>query len=268
MLKRKKPAGPSSGVLMKAAMDYGRLGWSVVPIDPLRKRPVIPWEVYRHRHPETKEIGDWFTTWPNANLAVVTGVVSDLLVLDLNPARGGERARIRLEQQHGPLPETVEARSGSGGVHLYFRHPGGVLQGRIAVAPGIDLHGDGDFVVAPPSLHASGKSYRWVRSPDVFYLEPLPAWLLSPGIGAERPSDLIGRLQNLSHTGVGIGGRGKAIDSLARHLLGQGVDPKVALELLLCWNAIRCQPPLAPDRVIRNIESMGDRTGNPADGSS
>ena len=152
---------------MKAALDYGRLGWSVIPIEPSGKRPLVRWQVYQHRHPDATEVADWFRRWPDANIAIVTGVVSGVVVLDLDPRHGADASLQELEHKHGSIAETVEAWTGGGGRHLYFAHPGEMLHNRVGLAPGIDLRGDGGYVVAPPSVHASGASYRWECSPDV-----------------------------------------------------------------------------------------------------
>jgi hypothetical protein len=263
---RKRPTGPSSGVLIKAALDYGRLGWSVVPVEPRDKRSPIRWQIYQRRRPETTEIGDWFTRWPTANLAIVTGVVSALVVLDLDPRQDGEASRARLEREHGPLPETVEARTGGGGRHLYFRHPGEMVQDRVGLAPGIDLRGDGGYVVAPPSVHASGESYRWTRSPEVFHLEPLPAWLSSASPIAQKGSpNPLEQWPRLTQDGVAEGDRSDAVASLARHLLGNGIEPKVVLELMLCWSRVRCRPPLEIEAIAHTVERIAHRHGEGTD---
>jgi hypothetical protein len=63
---------------------------------------------------------------------------------------------------HGPLPETPVVLTGGGGKHYYFRHPGGYIKSvAAALGPGLDIKGEGGFVVAPPSLHASGRRYEW-----------------------------------------------------------------------------------------------------------
>lgn len=248
---RKKSKGPSSGVLIKAAMDYGRLGWSVVPLQPNNNEPLVRWQVYQHRRPATTEIGDWFTRWPDANLAVVTGVVSALVVLDLNPRQDGEASLARLARENGPVPETVEAQSG-GGRHLYFAHPGGIVPDRLDLAPGIDLRGDGGYLVAPPSVHASGANYRWVRSPDVFHMESLPGWLLGVAAGEhERPVE---HLQRISGEEIVRGEAGDAVASLAKYLMDKGVDPSISLELILCWNTVRSRPPLEDEVIARIVE--------------
>jgi hypothetical protein len=78
------------------------------------------------------------------------------------------------ERTHGPIGETVEASTGGGGRHLYFAHPGEMLHNRVGLAPGVDLRGDGGYVVAPPSVHPSGTPYGWACPPAVCRLAPLP----------------------------------------------------------------------------------------------
>jgi hypothetical protein len=241
---------------MKAALDYGRLGWSFIPIEPRGKRPLVRWQVYQHRHPEATEINDWFRHWPDANIAVVTGVVSGVVVLDIDPRHGGDSSFQALERQHAPVSETVEARTGGGGRHLYFAHPGEILHNRVALAPGVDLRGDGGYVVAPPSFHASGEPYRWERSPDVCRLASFPSWLSGPSEEEGHRGHPLAYWRRLLREGVGEGERNNTIASLAGHLLWHGVDPEVATELLLAWNATRCRPPLEPEEVVRTVASI------------
>jgi hypothetical protein len=259
---RKEPAGPSSGVLIKAAMDYGRLGWSVVPVEARGIESLVRWQIYQHRQPRMTEIGDWFNRWPSSNLAIVTGVVSMLVALDLSPQRGGEASLKALQQEQTPLPETVEAAVGERR-QLYFSHPGGIVRDRIDLAPGIDLRGDGGYLLAPPSVDASGEHYRWVHSPEVFHIESLPAWLLSiQADKSDRPADSAEPWQCLLQAGADEGKRSDAVATLAGHLLSKGVDPKVALELMLCWNATRCHPPLDADKVAHAVERVADMRKN------
>src|SRR5690606_20570683 len=90
---------------------------------------------------------------------------------------GGFESAEALREQHGPLPDKLTVTTGGDGFHVYFRHPGGrVPNSTSKVAPGVDVRGDGGFVVAPPSVHASGKSYAW-RHGGNDDPQPLPAWL-------------------------------------------------------------------------------------------
>lgn len=103
-------------------------------------------------------VASWWTTWPDANVGVATGAVSGIDVVDLDLAKGdtpaGRTTLAALEHQYGEF-NTLSVATGSGGVHLYFAHRDGVgcSAGRL---PGIDVRGDGGYVVAPPSVHPSG----------------------------------------------------------------------------------------------------------------
>ncbi len=241
------------------ALFYRSLGWSVIPLQPGSKRPLLRWQRYQEAPPAEAEIRAWFARWPKANLAVVTGVVSHLVVLDVDPGHGGEESLLDLERRHAPLPDTVEAITGGGGRHLYFRHPGRFCPNRVGIAPGIDLRGDGGYVVAPPSLHPSGRRYLWEVShhPEDHPLAPLPGWLeemvLHTGCRRGHPPSYWRQL--LRH-GVREGERNNTIASLTGHLLHHGVDVRIIEELLQCWNLVRCDPPLDPDEVARTVASI------------
>jgi hypothetical protein len=254
---RRQANASSSGVSLKAALDYLRLGWSVIPVEPRGKRPLVRWEVYQHRRPEAPELADWFRRWPDANLAIVTGIVSGLVALDLDPRRGADASLERLRLLHGAVPETVEARTGGGGRHLYFRHPGDILPNQVGIEPGIDLCGDGGYLVAPPSTHADGAPYRWIRSPEVLPASRLPDWLLRI-LRADTPrqGNPLDGWRHLLREGAPEGERNESIASLAGHLLHSGVDPAVTAELLLAWNAVRCRPPLDEAEVVRAVEAL------------
>jgi hypothetical protein len=251
-----------------AALSYQARGWSVIPIEPRGKRPLVPWQEYQSRAARAGEVEAWFGARRGAhfggNVGIVTGAVSGLVVLDVDPAHGADASLAELELEHGPLPATIEARSGGGGRHLYFAHPGGVVHNRVGIAPGIDLRGDGGCIVAPPSTHPNGRRYAWLsgRAPDEAKLAPLPAWLLAlvqPGARVGHP---LAHWRSLAHEGVREGERNSTLASFAGHLLWHGVDAQVALELLLAWNRVRCQPPLADEEVagvVNSIAHLHDR---------
>jgi hypothetical protein len=124
------------------------------------------------------EIEAWWARWPDANVGVVTGWVSALVVLDIDPRHEGETTLAVLEDRHARLPDTVTSATGGGGRHLWFAHPSHLVPSR-PLGPGIDLKAEGGMVVAPGSVHASGGAYRWLpgRAPDEHVLAPLPDWL-------------------------------------------------------------------------------------------
>jgi len=241
----------------QAAARYLARGWSVLPLRHGDKRPLLRWEGLQQERADAATVAQWFARWPGANVGIVTGEISNLIVLDVDPKHGGDDSLAELERRFGTLPPTVEARTGGGGRHLYFTHPGGFTPNCAGLVQGIDLRGDGGYVVAPPSLHPSGQLYAWApgRTPEDIALAALPHRLLSAGHGL-RARHTLADWRALVHEGVGEGERNSTIASLTGHLLWHGVDPQVALELMLAWNRLRCRPPLDDDEVARVVVSI------------
>jgi hypothetical protein len=150
----------------------------------------VRWDEYERRHATEDEVRRWWRRWPDANLGIVTGAVSGLVVGVVDPRAGGDEALATLEARFGAHPETVECLTGGGGLHLYFRHPGWPVRTG-PIAPGLDVKADGGLVVAPPSIHASGTRYVWETgaSPDEHPLADAPAWLTDPSTDGSDPAD-------------------------------------------------------------------------------
>jgi hypothetical protein len=239
-----------------AAQRYLARGWSVLPLGVRAKRPLVIWEPLQSVRPSAEQVRNWFSRWPNANIGIVTGEISNLIVLDIDPKHGGDISLDRLERRFGRLPVTVEAATGGGGGHFYFAHPGGLIRSRTGLAQGIDVRGEGGYIVAPPSIHPSGRPYVWTagRSPEDIALAALPRWiLLSGGVRARRT---LSDWRRLVHDGVPEGQRNSSIASLAGHLLWHQIDPEVVLELLLAWNRMRCRPPLEDVEVAQVVSNI------------
>lgn len=234
-----------------------RRGWSIIPIRPGDKRPLVRWEEFQHRHANEAEALGWFLTWPDAGIGIVTGAISGLVVVDVDLKHGGDVGLEELERER--LPTTVECRTGGGGRHLYFEHPGGLIRNKVGAAPGVDFRGDGGYVVAPPSVHSSRVRYAWVEGCGLgdMAIAPLPAWVLRLAVDEpSRRGHPVAYWRRLVADGVPAGERNNTIASLAGHLLRHGVDAAVVMELLLCWNRVRCRPPLGDEEVAAVVESI------------
>jgi len=249
----------TAGEFKQVALDYLRRGWSVIPMRKRDKRPAIRWQEFQSVRASEQEVHDWLSRWPEDNVGIVTGAVSGLVALDVDPRHGGEDSLKNLEREHGPLPRTLETITGGGGRHIYFAHPGGTVRNRVGIAQGIDLRGDGGCIVAPPSVHPSGNRYKWARGcgPGQAKLAPLPHWLQQMVSNEEqRAGHTLIYWRELLREGVQEGERNNTTASITGHLLWHGVDPDVALELMLCWNRIRCRPPLDDVEVARTVQSI------------
>lgn len=149
-------------VVFQYAMQYLNLGWSIIPMRFSDKRPAIKWQEFQERHATEEEVTDWVTSGvPDGNggytklfgLAVITGKISNLVVLDCD---NQDAVSYAINDAGLFSMLTVET---TRGVHMYFTHPGERISnkaGGIGVdwpsVSGLDLRGDGGYVVAPPSL--------------------------------------------------------------------------------------------------------------------
>lgn len=162
--------------LREAALAYAQRGWAVFPLQRRSKEPAVA-GAYKAATTDVGQVSTWWHRWPDANIGLATGAVSGLWVLDIDGPEG-EASFAALVQEHGnELVETRMASTGKGH-HLYWRLPTGVDQGRrIGVRPGLDVIGSQGYLVAPPSIHPSGRLYVWCDADHE--LEVAPEWLLT-----------------------------------------------------------------------------------------
>ena len=157
---------------VEAALEYRRRGWSVIPLRPKAKEPAIAWRKYQEELPSKEEVQRWWTNQPGANIGIITGRISGVVVIDLD----SPKAETALEEFLGEIPRTPAVQTGKG-KQLYFAHPGEPVPNGVRILPDVDVRGDGGYVVAPPSIHPNGTRYRWIIPCDV-PLAPLPEKLL------------------------------------------------------------------------------------------
>jgi hypothetical protein len=115
------------------------------------------------------EIVQWWTRWPDANVGIVTGKRSRIIVLDADAPAAAEHLLNELQETaHYLTPR---------GAHFWLQHPGGYVANRFGHMLGVDLKGDGAYVAVPPSTAEGRTSWEWVR-PLAQGVAPCPAWLL------------------------------------------------------------------------------------------
>ena len=206
-------------------------------------------------------IREWWLSTPNANIGLATG---RLIVLDVDPRHGGDESLKQLQERTGPLPLTWRVLTGGGGQHIYFRAPTGVevrnSAGRLGA--GLDVRGVGGYVVAPPSIHISGRTYEWSADhhPDWVPLAGFPSFLLTKlANGGKNTGAAPSEWRDIVSGPIAQGSRNHTLARLAAHLLRRHVDPHVVLELCRIWNMARCCPPLPPDEVVITVNSICGR---------
>ena len=192
--------------MLEAALSYARAGIPVFPLTPQGKRPLVE----RGFHEATTDeatIEGWWADHPEANVAFPTGSASGIVVVDVDAEGLDELEEWR---QSGHVAPTREVRTGKG-VHLYYAQPeervrGGV-GGRMDGFPrGIDLRADGQYVVAPPSVHETGARYAF-EDPGT-PLTALPEWVLTSrgesSVARERNGSLLDRLRGKARTNAPV----------------------------------------------------------------
>lgn len=167
--------------LLDTAFRYIKRGFSIIPLRPNDKRPAVPWVKYQTERASKRQVRAWFGGYPAPNIGIVTGAISGLIVLDIDP--GGE------ESLEGvALPSTYEVQTPRGR-HVYFRWPGSPTPNKVALYPGVDLRGDGGYVVAPPSV-INGEAYRAYGQLRHMFAE-LPPDLLALARASRSPKVVI-----------------------------------------------------------------------------
>jgi hypothetical protein len=252
--------------LLAAALAYADRGWPVVPLHfPLSKgtcscgnrncgsvgkHPRTPHGL-KDATTDLAQVQAWWERWPKANVGVLTGHASDLVVLDVDPRHGGSESLAELEVRR-LLPPTARTVTGSGGQHIFFAHPGGRVGNSTGkLGAGLDVKADGGYIVAPPSLHASGRHYQWAAHPDHTPLSGLPGGLLELLTGVRT-----GERASNPGTGAPIprGQRNVTLTRLAGALRRHGMTEAAIAAALQVVNSERCAP-LLPETEVRRIAS-------------
>ena len=240
--------------MLQAVLWYAKHGLPVFPCGVRGKEPLTK-HGFKDASTDPAQIREWWGKWPNANIGVPTGTVTHLLVLDCDPRNGGPADRADIIAKLGPIPDTDEQITGGGGRHLFFGYSGG--RAPKTLAQGIDLKGDGGYVVVAPSLHPNGNSYQWdgVKGAQA---------LLHP---AEAPPWLAERISSCS-TNVPIehsrpqaekireGGRNNFLTSRAGTMRRAGMSREAIEAALLEENRQRCDPALPNAEVQRIAASV------------
>lgn len=260
------------------ALAYAKKGYKVLPVALKDKRPINK-NGCKGATSEVSVIGSWWLLNPKANIGVATG--GTLFVLDVDAKSGGFESLQALEKKYGKLPPTFTVVTGGGGRHYYYKNPKEIDIRNSAgkLGAGLDIRGNGGYVVAPPSLHSSGNRYKKAEG-SLGEPTSAPAWLLdlvkqdkaAPAPTAKRktengkvkPEKKQSTLMNSSNLielckGVKEGGRNDALTRLAGGLMRYHrghLDPDLIIELLFAWNDARCLPSLPRHEVLQVINSI------------
>lgn len=200
---------------------------------------------------DAEAIRAWWSRWPDSNVGVATG--AGLLVVDVDPRSGGDDSMVDLCRTLGALPDTIECLTGGGGRHVYLSTRTDVRNSAGIIGAGVDVRGEGGYVVAPPSSHASGRAYAWevTSRPDEVDLAPVPqAWLDAM---TARPKLRV--IAGAKGEPFAEGTRNSSLYARACSMRAASFDEPAILAAIMAENDVRCVPPLDPAEVKAIVAS-------------
>lgn len=221
-----------------------------------------PWTKHGLKDATTvdKALRQWWAFRPESNIGIATGPGFGW-VLDVDPRHGGRTSLETLMASHGVLPRTLRQQTGGGGRQAVFQWPegGGIRNSAGALGPGLDVRGDGGYVVFAPSHHASGGVYRVLEDVPP---APAPEWLLEL---ARRANGHKNGHAFQSHTEgrgtvYGEGTRNDRLIRVAGALRAVGTHEDAVLSALLVENERACVPPL-DEQEVRDVWTSSKRYG-------
>lgn len=238
------------------ALLFNSMGYNVIPILPMGKKPAILWDDYNTRVSTPQEIEGWYAMYPFYNVGLVAGTVSNLVMIDADSESAVKFCKLHM----APTPLRIKTRKG---LHFYFRHPGGHIKTKTRIHPAqpIDIRADGGYVVSIGSVHETGYVYNFDDGASLVPINQLPIynpeWFpehkgLTWGeklvtVEKSKQDKALAWLER--QEGASEGGRNAEVFRLAAWLIrDMEVDPDDALDALEAWNQ-RCNPPL-PDREL------------------
>ena len=144
---------------------------SIIPIEPKGKKPLLPWKEFTERISSREERAEWRKRWPECNWGLVTGSISGYIVLDFDKDEGR-----KLFNEH-KVAGTAAISETANGFHALYSVEAEPMGNATSVVPGLDVRGEGGYIVIPPSIHPCGKRYRWQIAPWALRPAPeLPTW--------------------------------------------------------------------------------------------
>lgn len=218
--------------ILKASEKYLSMGYSIIPVG-RDKKPLIEWKKYQKERPSIEEIEKWFVRYPDANIGIITGKISNLAVVDIE--KGGNVSG---------LPMTRTVKTGGGGWHYYYRFREGI-ENRVRIKDRTDIRGEGGYVVAPPSIHGkTGEKYFWSNEDEE--LADFPQASLEKSLRREEDE------WRVAIKGVSEGKRNYSAAQIFGKLFSLGIkDKEIIWQLGDGWN-LRNNPPLH-GRELRSV---------------
>jgi replicative DNA helicase len=243
--------------LKEIALNACKHGMSVMPLWPNTKNPILSeWKEFQTKRATEEQINTWWDRNPDANIAIITGSISGITVVDFDVKKEkingidivikeNDKAIFKSDR-YKQFPQTKIVRTWSGGLQYYYKYTNQIAQGANVYKDdsGVDIRNDGGYVVAPGSV-VNGEKYVLAIN-DEFQDFPIH---LFPKIEKKSNFDLSSVIEGVTH-----GSRNEtAAQVIGKFIQKFPEDIQTAFELACLWNN-KNNPPLS-DRELRTVFS-------------
>jgi hypothetical protein len=268
--------------MLEEALKYEALGFSVIPVHVIRadglcscgsarckspgKHPRITWRANQTTRLTADELRECFSEKsPPSSVGIVTGPISGIMVLDIDGPEGLASLK-KAGFPYEDLPKTPTVKTGGGGMHLYYRYPeGDPVKTATGILHKVDIRAQGGFVVAPPSIHKSGRKYEWMKKRSLGDLE-IAEFDITQLLGTRQVPKKIRISRNWYDeliNGAPEGERNSSATRLAGRYLSRGLTTDETSLILIAWNQ-RNDPPLPEaeiEQIVRSVDKAETQTG-------
>ncbi len=251
--------------LLEIASALVKAGYSVIPVEYEEKKPAVAWKEYQDRYPNEEELDFWFNGL-RCNIGIVTGSISNLVVVDIDPRNGGKTSI------DGYDLGRVTSITGGNGYHYYYRYFPEASQTKPGLWPGVDIKSDGGYVLCPPSKTTG--NYYWSPAEPFPPLRREPQDWLREAISKADNKKSVGKVSEpkqfdvtsgrgnlqfrVTFKDVPEGGRNNYATRLYGALLYEGVSIPRAMDVLKLWNS-ELTNPLPNDELTNIFNSITER---------
>lgn len=248
------------------ALWYASVGFEVFPVHGAVKGSCLCRRPECHhpgKHPNTpnglkdatcdiNKVTAWWERYPDANIGIHC---SNVTVLDVDGEVGKQSLR-KLVVEHGDsiIQSTPRAETGGGGLHFFFNSVD--LRNRVKFLPGLDIRTTGGFIVAPPSMHVSGRRYRWTVPINDAPRQDMPEWLVglardSGAFSVDENGERVRLKVDLENIGEILDGeRNNRLTSIAGKLFQLGRSDAQVWSTMMAINEMNCKPPVPTQEIV------------------
>ncbi len=243
--------------MLDAAIAYARRGWYIAPVVRGFKHPFIKWAT--ESSTDETIIKSWWERNPDANIAIITGAKSGIVVMDIDPRSGGHESLFEKCSEYGKLPDTLTFKTGGNGTHYVFKHPGFKVKTVPNIFTGMDSKGDGGLIIAPPSIHASGNHYEILLDAPI---ADMPEWWAKV-VKDKEPVEGVRKVINkpfpkdkyLNDETIHQGDRDTKLYIIACSMRAHALEEDEIYALLSIVNETRCAPPMEDKEIVKISKS-------------